>query len=202
MADIRLSKLTKQFNIGLSTLVEFLQGKGIDVDMNPNAKISDEHLPALEAKFGEEQKLKQDSEKVAIKLKEIIEMGNKKKGGNADEEDEPVKEIIIKSNIIAPEGPSIQEAPAKQEVQEEVLELETKPKATEDDVKPAVQQEKQETTQEKPVAPAIGIKVVDKIDLSKLEGKPEKKDKDTGSPAPAETVSEVKEKPVVATKKE
>ena len=202
MADIRLSKLTKQFNIGLSTLVEFLQGKGIDVDMNPNAKISDEYLPALEAKFGEEQKLKQDSEKVAIKLKEIIEMGNKKKGGNADEEDEPVKEIIIKSNIIAPEGPTVQEAPAKQEVQENAPVAENQPKATEDAVQPADRQEKQEKAQEKPGAPIIGIKVVDKIDLSRLEGKPEKKDKDTGSPAPAEAVSEVKEKPVVATKKE
>ena len=42
MAEIRLSKLTKQFNIGLSTLVEFLSSKGVEVEMNPNAKISDE----------------------------------------------------------------------------------------------------------------------------------------------------------------
>ena len=38
MAEIRLSKLTKQFNIGLSTLVEFLSSKGVEVEMNPNAK--------------------------------------------------------------------------------------------------------------------------------------------------------------------
>ena len=75
MAEIRLSKLTKEFNIGLQTLVDFLNEKGAGVDMNPNAKISDSYLPAIEAKFGDEQKLKQDSEKVAIKLKEIIEMG-------------------------------------------------------------------------------------------------------------------------------
>ena len=75
MAEIRLSKLTRQFNIGLQTLVDFLKEKGAEVEMNPNAKISDSYLPAIEAKFGEEQKLKQDSEKVAIKLKEIIELG-------------------------------------------------------------------------------------------------------------------------------
>ena len=79
MAEIRLSKLTKQFNIGLQTLVDFLTEKGAEVEMNPNAKISDSYLPAIEAKFGEEQKLKQDSEKVAIKLKEIIERNSRKK---------------------------------------------------------------------------------------------------------------------------
>ena len=86
MAEIRLSKLTKQFGIGLQTLVDFLNEKGAGLDMNPNAKISDEYLPALEAKFGEDLKLKMDSEKVAIKLKEIIELGSKKKAGHEEEE--------------------------------------------------------------------------------------------------------------------
>ena len=76
MAEIRLSKLTKQFSIGLARLVDFLNEKGANVEMNPNAKVSDEYLPAIEAKFGEDQKLKEDSEKVTIKLKEIIEMGS------------------------------------------------------------------------------------------------------------------------------
>ena len=64
MAEIRLSKLTKQFSIGLARLVDFLNEKGANVDMNPNAKISDEYLPLIEAKFGEDLKLKKDSEKV------------------------------------------------------------------------------------------------------------------------------------------
>ena len=125
MAEIRLSKITRQFNIGLSTLVDFLAGKGVTVDMNPNAKISDEYLPAIEAKFGEEQKLKQDSEKVAIKLKEIIERGSRKRGQSGEEEEEPVQEIIIKSTSIAPEAsapkvetPAVQE-PAPEPIPEE-----------------------------------------------------------------------------------
>ena len=101
MAEIRLSKLTKQFSIGLARLVEFLNEKGANVEMNPNAKVSDEYLPAIEAKFGEDQKLKKDSEKVTIKLKEIIEMGSKKKG-NQDEEI-PEKEVVIKSNTLKAE---------------------------------------------------------------------------------------------------
>ena len=38
MAEIRLSKLTKQFGIGLQTLVDFLNEKGAGVETNPNAK--------------------------------------------------------------------------------------------------------------------------------------------------------------------
>ena len=38
MADIRINKIMRQFNIGLDDLVEFLRGQGVDVDQNPNAK--------------------------------------------------------------------------------------------------------------------------------------------------------------------
>ena len=75
MAEIRLSKLTKQYSVGLARLVDFLNSIGANVEMNPNAKVSDAYLPHIEAKFGEDLKLKKDSERVTIKLKEIIEMG-------------------------------------------------------------------------------------------------------------------------------
>ncbi len=53
MAEIRLSKIARQFNIGVGTLVDFLNGKGADITTSdPNAKISDEFMPAVEAKFG------------------------------------------------------------------------------------------------------------------------------------------------------
>ena len=113
MAEIRLSKLTKQFSIGLARLVEFLNEKGANVDMNPNAKISDEYLPAIEAKFGEDLKLKKDSEKVSIKLKEIIEMGSKKKPGR-EEEEVPEKEVVIKSNVLNNEPAKVHPAEEKE----------------------------------------------------------------------------------------
>lgn len=86
MAEIRLNRLTKQFNIGLQTLVDFLNGKGAGLEMNPNAKVSDKFLPDLEKAFGSDAKAKEDSDKVQIKLKEIIEKGSKKK---EEEEEEP-----------------------------------------------------------------------------------------------------------------
>ena len=171
MAEIRLSKLTRQFNIGLSTLVDFLTGKGVTVNMDPNAKISDEYLPMIETKFGEEQKLKQDSEKVAIKLKEIIERGSKKKSTDTEEEDEPVQEIIIKSTSIAPETSAPKpETPAIQQ-----------PASETDDNKGPVQEEAAEPEKEQTARSGPGFpqfKVVDKIDLSKFEKHPKKEEKD------------------------
>ena len=161
MAEIRLSKLTKQFSIGLARLVDFLNEKGANVEMNPNAKVSDEFLPAIEEKFGEDLKLKKDSEKVTIKLKEIIEMGTKKKP--AHEEDEVVeKEVVIKTNVLnsVPE-PAPVELPAEP-VKEPVA-------------APVVE----------PAAPLAGPKIVDKIDLSQFDKKAPKP-KEEPAPAPAE----------------
>ncbi|MBQ8021834.1 MAG: translation initiation factor IF-2 N-terminal domain-containing protein, partial [Bacteroidales bacterium] len=100
MAEIRLNKLTRQFNIGLQTLVDFLNEKGANVDLNPNAKVSDEYLPAIEKKFGDDLKAKQEAEKRDIKMKEIIEKNSRKQ---QDEEDEfePVRETIIKNTSLA-----------------------------------------------------------------------------------------------------
>ena len=163
MAEIRLSKLTKQFSIGLARLVDFLNEKGANVEMNPNAKVSDEFLPAIEAKFGEDLKLKKDSEKVTIKLKEIIEMGSKKKPVQ-EEEDAPEREVVIKSNVLASELPKVQTEETKTVEHEQQEPKEIKEHA------PAEPVVKAEPEQEK--APHDGgLKIVDKIDLSQFEKK-------------------------------
>ena len=149
MAEIRLSKLTKQFSIGLARLVDFLNEKGANVEMNPNAKVSDEYLPAIEAKFGEDLKLKKDSEKVTIKLKEIIEMGSKKKAPQEEEQIE--KEVVIKTNTLNTKTPAVQP-------KEEPVAVQQAP----------AEEEKQEQKQEG------GLKIVDKIDLSQFDKKPVK----------------------------
>ena len=172
MAEIRLSKLTKQFSIGLARLVDFLNEKGANVEMNPNAKISDEYLPAIEAKFGEDQKLKKDSEKVTIKLKEIIELGAKKKPSQ-EEEEVPEKEVVIKSNALNEERP-VEAAPA---------------------VKPA-------PAPAEPAKVTAGPKVIDKIDLSQFEKKvPKAEEKPAPAPEPTPAPAPV-EKPVEEPKPE
>ena len=77
MADIRLSKIIRQFNIGLDILVDFLHRQGVEVEANPNAKVSDELLPAIGKQFGKDLELKQAADKVDVKITEIIEKNNK-----------------------------------------------------------------------------------------------------------------------------
>lgn len=55
MADIRLSKLIKQFRVGLDTIVDYLEENGVEVRRLPNAKISSEYLPLLKHRFGTEE---------------------------------------------------------------------------------------------------------------------------------------------------
>jgi translation initiation factor IF-2 len=49
---VRLSKAAREFNLGVHTVVEFLEGKGHKVDSNPNTKISGEQYDLLETAFG------------------------------------------------------------------------------------------------------------------------------------------------------
>ena len=106
MAEIRLNKIIRTYNIGLQNLVDFLSSKGVEVEANPNAKISDEHLPAIEKQFGKDLELKQASEKVDIKLNEILEKTSRKQQESAKEEEyEPVRETVIKTTIFTPVEP-------------------------------------------------------------------------------------------------
>ena len=190
MAEIRLSKLTKQFSIGLARLVEFLNEKGANVDMNPNAKISDEYLPAIEAKFGEDLKLKKDSEKVTIKLKEIIEMGSKKKPGR--EEEVPEKEVVIKSNVLNVETPKVQvlEEPVAEPVKEEPAPVAEQPAPMPE--APVVEPES--VVEEKQSGP----KVIDKIDLSQFEKKPAKPEEPANVPEKSPETESVETAPTPA----
>ena len=53
---IRINKVTKEFSIGLQTLVDLLNKKGFtDVEANPNASLSDEQYAVVQAEFNKEQ---------------------------------------------------------------------------------------------------------------------------------------------------
>ncbi len=59
--SIRLNKVTKEFNIGLQTAVEFLQKKGYtEVEANPNYKISDEEFELLQKQFSKDKGLRSE----------------------------------------------------------------------------------------------------------------------------------------------
>ena len=59
MAKIRASKVVKEFNIALGTLVEFLKKKGIEIDANPGAVLSEDAYALVEKEFAKEHLLKE-----------------------------------------------------------------------------------------------------------------------------------------------
>ena len=65
--NIRLSKLAREFNVGISTIVEFLNKKGIEIDSNPNTKVSSEACDILAKEYSSDLNLKKQSEKVNLK---------------------------------------------------------------------------------------------------------------------------------------
>jgi len=54
----RLSKVARNLNVGINTLVEFLHKKGITVEANPNTKIEEEQYNLLVAEFSKDKKIK------------------------------------------------------------------------------------------------------------------------------------------------
>ena len=218
MAEIRLSKIARQFNIGLGTLIDFLNGKGANItSSDPNAKISDEFMPAVEAKFGGDLAAKQDSEKVATKLKEMIDVSKKKP---SSEEDEAEREVIIKTTSIAAtqEKPAVAqkpvEAPVLEKQPEPVVEETPAPVAVapveapaekvvetpvvasapvEEEIAPSAPEKPAEEESQKPERESFGPKIIDKIDLDSIgKKKPvvEEKPAEPEAPETQETVAE------------
>ncbi|MGL4519051.1 MAG: translation initiation factor IF-2 [Phocaeicola sp.] len=58
---IRLSKVTRDLNVGKTTVVEFLQKKGYTLEANPNAIITDEQYAVLVKEFSKDKNLKEAS---------------------------------------------------------------------------------------------------------------------------------------------
>lgn len=65
---IRLIKVSKNLNVGINTLVEFLHKKGIEVEANPNAKIEDEQYNILIAEFGKDKNIRLEATETREKM--------------------------------------------------------------------------------------------------------------------------------------
>jgi len=62
--SIRLNKVTRDLNVGMSTLVDFLQKKGHVVVNDPNTKITEEEYELLVKEFSQDMSLKQEAERL------------------------------------------------------------------------------------------------------------------------------------------
>ncbi len=114
----RLSKAAREFNVGISTIVEFLHKKGFDLDSNPNTKLPHEAYILLLKEYSTDISVKKESEKLILKdlhrKKESvsIEDFSEKAEGEDVEKDEEVRitdtstiknTVDIKTEIKKPE---------------------------------------------------------------------------------------------------
>lgn len=95
---VRLSKLAKELNVGLSTIVDYLKKKGHHVEIDPNAKITPELVAILEKEFSSEISVKKESEKLDLKgirdKKDVITIKDIEKH-HPDEEDVEEDDNIV-----------------------------------------------------------------------------------------------------------
>ncbi len=64
----RLSKVARDFNLGLNTIVEFLSEKGFDVESKPNTKLLPEMMEVLVSEFQSDKSLKEKSAKISVQM--------------------------------------------------------------------------------------------------------------------------------------
>ena len=163
---IRINKVLKDFNIGLSTLTDFLKKKGISEELTLTSKISEDVFAMVAKEFGKEQLIKEQSQKVSIKLKEFTEGDS---GRAAAEEEEPVREVIIKTNVFTEQKKV--DTPAPQTAPEPTAPERTEPK----EEKPAPEQ------------PKSDLKIVGHIDLTpKKKAEPSQPEAVKETPAPVQ----------------
>jgi translation initiation factor IF-2 len=65
----RLSKIARELNVGISTIVEFLHKKGVKIDSSPNEKITSEQVDMLLKEFSSDLNVKKESEKLNLRNK-------------------------------------------------------------------------------------------------------------------------------------
>ncbi len=63
----RLSKIAREFNVGISTIVEFLKKKGYEVDPNPNTKVTEEIYELLIHEYSADISVKKESDLLSLK---------------------------------------------------------------------------------------------------------------------------------------
>ncbi|MBL7980256.1 MAG: translation initiation factor IF-2 [Flavobacteriales bacterium] len=152
---LRLSKVAREFNLGVHTVVEFLEKKGHKVESNPNTKIAGDLYDLLMAEFGTDKEIKAKSQQVVQQRHERETIAVATAASKAEPKPEPKPEPKAKAE---PEAPVA--APAPPPPPPPPAEVPAAPVA--DTAEPEVIKAKAEKA---------GVKVVRKIDLDSKAAK-------------------------------
>lgn len=207
----RLSKIAREFNVGITTIVEFLHKKGHAIESDPNTKISPEQYNLLVQEYSSDLNEKKKSENFSLKnlreKKESITIEDIQEGAEPDEEEEllikdssaqsapkheakpaekpkePEKSIDIKV-VGKVDLDSLKSKKTKTEEPKEKAEEKTAVKETE---APAAKKEEKEEAVPEPKKPESKLKVVGKIDLEATSKKGKVKAKTKAEETEAQT---------------
>ncbi|HPM11932.1 MAG TPA: translation initiation factor IF-2 [Bacteroidales bacterium] len=139
---IRLIKASREFNVGISTIVEFLEKKGHAIDSDPNSKIPDELYQLIEKEFQTEGSVKKAAKQIDLsetrKKQEIITISDMVEPPKQPEEgtiETVIPEFEHKLNVVGKidlnslkKGKlSKQEAPKQESIEEKVITKPEKP---------------------------------------------------------------------------
>lgn len=168
---MRLSKVAKEFNLSLHTIVDFLSGKGHKVESNPNAKIGDDEYKLLMKEFQGDKFAKEEAAQVSQIIKEkkeTIALSDVKAGTKKSQDDE--ESIVIKDLTTPSATDKVLESIVKNQ-RERIAE-------------PTKKEEKEEEVVKAKTDKNVNVKVVSKIDLEALntKTKPDKKAKKEKEP--------------------
>ena len=189
MAEVntpRLMAAAKEFNIGTGTLTDFLVSKGFDTDdLKPSSKISEDMYRVLQVEFQPDKVAKQKAEQIDLpknapadnkRRRDEQDLSFTKKETHKAHEEAPVTPVpVVEVAEVAPAVPPVVEevipepvVVVEKPVEEKVV-VEEKPEPVAE-VSPAPPEEPAKPEITKIEAPeTIGLKVIDKIDLSTID---------------------------------
>ena len=183
---IRLNKVTRDLNVGITTVVEFLQKKGYTIEASPNAKITEEQYAVLVKEFSTDKNLKIESEKFSQERQNKDR--NKASISIEGFESKKEKEEVVKTVIPEEARPKLKQVG---KIDLDNLNKKTAPKVVEPVAK---------VIEQTPKAEPVGEKVVERKETPQPEKetpKPvvveEKKPEPAPQPAPAPVLEEKKE---------
>jgi len=169
--QIRLSKAAKEFNIGISTIVDYLKKKGITIESNPNTKLAKDIYDILLSEFQSEKDVKQEADKIGLEYTEhqTVSIGDKVGDLGETETVKEQDELFIKDTssfeydtsvkTTAPKPEEIK--PVEKPVEVPVVEEKTEEKITEPE--PVVEVVAEEKVEVKPVEEKIETKPVEEV---------------------------------------
>ncbi len=162
----RLSKAAREFNVGISTIVEFLHKKGFDLDPNPNTKLPHEAYILLVKEYSTDISVKKESEKLILKdlhrKKETVSINDFSEKSESEEPDRD-DDVLVKDSSGVKTTVDIKTEIKKPEVKlvgKIDLEKTLKPKIE----KPAAPVEE---PAHKPVTPAVETEKTEKTEKKK-----------------------------------